>query len=88
VEINQLHSGFRHYSVKFYWFPDGIYVLQADKKYAPIIGGKILKLGCSLLVVTLHTSAQTLRRFFEGAGLLRRYSCDLTAMLGSVLGRA
>jgi hypothetical protein len=45
LEINQLHSGFRHYAVKFYWFADGIYVVQADKKYAPAVGGKILKLG-------------------------------------------
>jgi tetratricopeptide (TPR) repeat protein len=45
LEINQLQSGFRHYAVKFYWFPDGIYVVQADKKYAPVVGGKILKLG-------------------------------------------
>jgi tetratricopeptide (TPR) repeat protein len=45
LEINQLHSGFRHYAVKFYWFPNGIYVVQADKKYASLVGGKILKLG-------------------------------------------
>ena len=45
LEINQLHSGFRHYAVKFYWFPDGIYIVQADKQYAPVVGGKVLKLG-------------------------------------------
>ena len=22
LEINQVHSGFRHYAVKLYWFPD------------------------------------------------------------------
>jgi tetratricopeptide (TPR) repeat protein len=45
LEINQLHSGFRHYAVKFYCFSDGIYVVQADKKYTSVVGGKILKLG-------------------------------------------
>jgi tetratricopeptide (TPR) repeat protein len=45
LEIYRAQSGFRHYAVKFYWFPDGIYVVQADKKYAPIVGGKIVKLG-------------------------------------------
>lgn len=45
LEINQPHSGFRHYAVKFYWFPDGIYVVEADKRYASVIGGKIVKLG-------------------------------------------
>jgi tetratricopeptide (TPR) repeat protein len=45
LEINQAHSGFRHYAVKFYWFPDGIYVLQGDQKYAAVVGGKILRLG-------------------------------------------
>jgi tetratricopeptide (TPR) repeat protein len=45
LEINQVHSGFRHYAVKFYWFPDGIYVSQGDQKYASVVGGKIVKLG-------------------------------------------
>jgi tetratricopeptide (TPR) repeat protein len=45
LEINQRDSGFRHYAVKFYWFPDGIYVLQADQKYVSVVGGKILRLG-------------------------------------------
>jgi hypothetical protein len=39
------HSGFRHYAVKFYWFPDGVYVVQADKKYASVVGGKVIKPG-------------------------------------------
>jgi hypothetical protein len=44
-EINQPHSGFHHFAIKFYLFPDGLYVVQADKQYASVVGGKIQKLG-------------------------------------------
>ena len=36
---------FRHYPVKFYWFPDGLYVLQADAMYSSIVGGRVIKVG-------------------------------------------
>jgi hypothetical protein len=45
VELHHPPTNFRHYPVKFYWFPDGVYVLQADRKYAPVVGGRIVKLG-------------------------------------------
>jgi hypothetical protein len=44
-EINRRDSGLRHYAVKLYWFPDGLYVVQGDSKYASVVGGKVLKLG-------------------------------------------
>lgn len=30
VELQHPPTNFRHYPVKFYWFPDGVYVLRAD----------------------------------------------------------
>jgi len=45
VDLQEPPTGFRHYPVKFYWFPDGVYVLKADKKYAPAVGGRMVKLG-------------------------------------------
>ena len=45
VDLHEPPTNFRHYPVKFYWFPDGVYVLQADKKYAQAVGGRIVKLG-------------------------------------------
>jgi tetratricopeptide (TPR) repeat protein len=45
VELQHPPTSFRHYPVKFYWFPDGVHVLRADRKYAPIVGGRIVKLG-------------------------------------------
>ncbi len=38
-------TSFRHYPVKLYWFPDGVYVLRADKKYAAAVGGRVIRLG-------------------------------------------
>jgi hypothetical protein len=45
VETREPPFHFHHYAVKFYWFPDGIYVLQAQGSYAPVIGGRVIKLG-------------------------------------------
>jgi tetratricopeptide (TPR) repeat protein len=45
VEIHRPSPNFRPYPVKLYWFPDGIYVLKADKKYAAAVGGRIVRLG-------------------------------------------
>lgn len=45
VDMQEPPTGFRHYPVKFYGFADGVYVLKADQKYAPAVGGRIAKLG-------------------------------------------
>jgi tetratricopeptide (TPR) repeat protein len=45
VELQPAPTSVRHYPVKFYWFPDGIYVLQADKRYSTAVGGRVVKLG-------------------------------------------
>ena len=45
VPVQESPISFRHYPVKFYWFPDGIYVLQADQKYAAVVGGRVVRLG-------------------------------------------
>jgi len=45
VELQSAPTNFRHYAVKFYRFPDGVHVLKADKRYAPVVGGRIVKLG-------------------------------------------
>ena len=38
-------TNFRHYPLKLYWFPDGVYVLHADAKYAAAVGGRVVNLG-------------------------------------------
>ena len=45
VPVQDRMTGFRHYPVKFYWFPDGLYVLRADPKYAAAVGGRVERLG-------------------------------------------
>src|SRR6516164_8719983 len=45
VELQQPPTNFRYYPVKLYWFPDGVYVVKADKKYAAAVGGRIVRLG-------------------------------------------
>ncbi len=45
VELLHPPTNFRHYPLKFYWFPDGVYVVKADKKYAAAVGGRIVRLG-------------------------------------------
>jgi len=45
ASVQQPPISFRHYPVKFYWFPDGIYVLQAEQKYAAVVGGRVVRLG-------------------------------------------
>jgi tetratricopeptide (TPR) repeat protein len=45
VELQQPPASFRHYPVRLYWFPDGVYVLSAEKRYAAVVGGRIVKLG-------------------------------------------
>ena len=45
VELQHPPTNFRHYPLKLYWFPDGVYVVKADKKYAAVVGGRIVKLG-------------------------------------------
>jgi tetratricopeptide (TPR) repeat protein len=45
VELQPPPTSFRHYPLKLYWFPDGVYVVKADKKYAPAVGGRIIRLG-------------------------------------------
>ena len=45
VELHRPPFVFRHYAVKFYLFPDGVYVLRADKKYASAVGGRVVRFG-------------------------------------------
>ena len=45
VELRRPPTNFRHYPLKLYWFPDGVYVVKADKKYAAAVGGRIVRLG-------------------------------------------
>jgi tetratricopeptide (TPR) repeat protein len=45
VELQRPPTNFRHYPLKLYWFPDGVYVVKADKKYAAVVGGRIVRLG-------------------------------------------
>ena len=45
VELQHPPTNFRHYPLKLYWFPDGVYVVKADKKYAAAVGGRIVRLG-------------------------------------------
>jgi tetratricopeptide (TPR) repeat protein len=45
VELQHPPMNFRHYPLKLYWFPDGVYVVKADKKYAAAVGGRIVRLG-------------------------------------------
>jgi tetratricopeptide (TPR) repeat protein len=45
VPVQEAPTSFRHYAVKFYWFPDGLYVLRADQKYAAAVGGRVVSLG-------------------------------------------
>src|ERR1700730_18466533 len=45
VEHQPPPTNFRQYPLKLYWFSDGVYVVKADKKYAPVVGGRIVRLG-------------------------------------------
>jgi hypothetical protein len=45
VELQNPPANFRHYPLKLYWFPDGVYVVKADKKYAAAVGGRVVRLG-------------------------------------------
>jgi hypothetical protein len=45
VELQHPPTNFRHYPLKLYWFPDGVYVVKADKKYAAAVGGRVVRLG-------------------------------------------
>ncbi len=45
VDLQEPPTSFRHYPLRLYWFPDGVYVLSADKRYASVVGGRIVKLG-------------------------------------------
>lgn len=45
VDLQEPPTSFRHYPVRLYWFPDGVYVLSADKRYASVVGGRVVKLG-------------------------------------------
>jgi tetratricopeptide (TPR) repeat protein len=45
VELQHPPANFRHYPLKLYWFPDGVYVVKADKKYAAAVGGRVVRLG-------------------------------------------
>lgn len=45
VELQHSPANFRHYPLKLYWFPDGVYVVKADKKYAAAVGGRVVRLG-------------------------------------------
>jgi len=38
-------DGFRHYPLKLYWFPDGVYLLAAARDYAEAVGGKVTRVG-------------------------------------------
>jgi hypothetical protein len=45
VDLQEPPTSFRHYPLRLYWFPDGVYVLSADERYATLVGGRIVKLG-------------------------------------------
>jgi hypothetical protein len=45
LELERPPTNFRHYPIRLYWFPDGVYVRSADKRYAAVVGGRIVKLG-------------------------------------------
>ena len=45
LELERPPTSFRHYPIRLYWFPDGVYVRSADKRYAAVVGGRIVKLG-------------------------------------------
>ena len=45
VELSHPPTSFRSYPLKFYWFPDGVHVLMADKQYATAVGGRVVKVG-------------------------------------------
>jgi tetratricopeptide (TPR) repeat protein len=45
IDLQAPPTSFRHYPLRLYWFPDGVYVLSADKRYASVVGGRIVKLG-------------------------------------------
>ncbi len=45
IDLQEPPTSFRHYPVRLYWFPDGLYVVSADKEYASIVGGRVVKLG-------------------------------------------
>jgi tetratricopeptide (TPR) repeat protein len=45
VELQQPPTSFRHYPIRLYWFADAVYVRSADKRYAAVVGGRIVKLG-------------------------------------------
>jgi hypothetical protein len=45
VDLQEPPTSFRHYPLRFYWFPDGVYVVSADERYASVVGGRIVKLG-------------------------------------------
>jgi tetratricopeptide (TPR) repeat protein len=45
VELQDPPTNFRHYPLKLYWFPDGVYVVKADQKYAAVVGGRVVRLG-------------------------------------------
>ncbi len=45
VELQDRPTNFRHYPLKLYWFPDGVYVVKADKNYAAVVGGRMVRLG-------------------------------------------
>jgi len=45
IDLQEPPTSFRHYPVRLYWFPDGLYVVSADKEYSSIAGGRVVKLG-------------------------------------------
>jgi tetratricopeptide (TPR) repeat protein len=45
LELQHPPTSVRHYPIRLYWFPDGVYVRSADKRYAAVVGGRIVKLG-------------------------------------------
>jgi hypothetical protein len=45
MPVQEPPTSFRHYPLKLYWFPDGLYVLRADSKYSTVVGGRVVKLG-------------------------------------------
>ena len=53
---------FRRYPIKLYEFPDGVYVIAADPKYAAVVGGRVVEFGSSSLEQAYRTLSEIVPR--------------------------
>ena len=44
-QANQSNITLNRYPFRLYWFSDGVYIIAADKKYEPAVGGKVIRIG-------------------------------------------